>query len=120
MKTLKQFDIYQANLEPRKGSEQGGKRPCVLLQTNAVGHIARTLLIAPLTSQKIEKIYPHQVLIKKSRTNGLKEDSKLKLDQLRVIDRERLAQRMGALERDYHPAVFQAIDVIIDRFGDFR
>lgn len=120
MKQIKQFEIYQVDLEPRKGSEQGGRRPCIVLQTNAVGHVARTLLIAPLTSQKIEKVYPHQVFIKKSKVNGLREDSKLKLDQLRVIDRERLAKRMGALENDYQPSIFQAIDVIIDRFGDFR
>lgn len=48
------------------------------------------------------------------------EDSKIKLDQLRVIDKSRLVKKMGHLEADYHVAVFQAIDVMMDRFVDFR
>lgn len=120
MKRIKQFEIHTVDLEPRKGSEQGGERPCVILQTNAVGHIAQALLIAPLTSKQLEKIYPYQVLVRRSQSNGLKTDSKVKLDQLRVVDRARLVKRVGVLEADYVPAVFQAIDVMIDRFGDFR
>lgn len=120
MKRIKQFEIYQADLEPRKGSEQGGLRPCVILQTNAVGHVAQTLLAAPLTGRQLEKVYPYEVSVSPSRANGLKTDSKIKLEQMRVIDRARLVKKIGDLEADYIPAVFQAIDVMIDRFGDFR
>ncbi|MBU0706290.1 type II toxin-antitoxin system PemK/MazF family toxin [Patescibacteria group bacterium] len=120
MKRIKQFEIYQVNLEPRKGSEQVGKRPCVVLQTNAVGHIAQVFLVAPLTSKQLEKVYPYQVLVNRSKSNGLKCDSKIKFEQLRIIDRVRIGKKLGQLEIDYQPAVFQAIDVMIDRFGDFR
>lgn len=121
MKTIpKQFDIYQANLNPRRGSEQAGMRPCLILQTNGANAVARTFLMAPLTSQNLEMVRSYQVLVKKSRHNGLKVDSKIKLDQLRVIDKSRLVKKMGHLEVDYYPSVFQAIDVMIDRFGDFR
>jgi hypothetical protein len=37
-----------------------------------------------------------------------------------VVARKRLRRRMGELEVDYQPAVFQVIDVMIDRFVDFR
>ena len=120
MKHIKQFEIYQADLGPYQGSEQGGKRPCVLLQTEAVGHIAKTFVVAPCSTKKLNRIYSYQVYVHKSKMNGLKEDSKIKLDQIRVIDRKRLIKKIGILETDYHPSVFQAIDVIIDRFGDFR
>ena len=33
--TYRRGDIYLANLNPFKGSEQGGKRPVVVLQNNA-------------------------------------------------------------------------------------
>jgi len=120
MKRIKQFEIYLVDLEPRKGSEQGGKRPCVILQSNTVGHIAQAFLVAPLTTKNLEKIYPYQVPVDPTKENGLKSSSKIKLDQIRVIDRGRLEQRLGSLESNYHPAVFQSIDVMIDRFGDFR
>lgn len=120
MKIIKQFEIYEIDLEPHKGSEQGGRRPCITLQMNAGGHVARTFLVAPLTSSQLEKIYRHQVFVPKSKLNGLKKDSKIKLDQIRVIDRVRLEKKLGQLEAEYQPAVFEALDVIIDRFGDFR
>lgn len=120
MKKIKQFEIFEIDLEPPKGSEQGGKRPCVILQTNAVGHIAQTFLIAPFTSKGMSRFYPYQVLVPRSKANGLRADSKVKLEQLRIVDRSRMGKRLGQLEVDYQPAVFQAIDVMIDRFGDFR
>jgi len=120
MKRIKQFEIYQVDLEPHKGSEQGGKRPCLILQTNAVGKIAQAFLVAPLTTKHLERVYPYQVYVHNSKANGLRFDSKIKLDQIRVIDRVRLQKKLGQLEIDYQPSVFEAIDVIIDRFGDFR
>lgn len=121
MKSIpKQFDIYQANLNPKHGSEQARMRPCLILQTNGANAVARTFLMAPLTSQSLEMVRSYQVLVKKSRHNGLKVDSKIKLDQLRVIDKSRLVKKMGHLEVNYHPAVFHAIDVMMDRCGDFR
>ncbi len=34
-----QFEIYDVNLNPAKGSEQSGLRPCLILQTNAVSDL---------------------------------------------------------------------------------
>ena len=47
-------DIYLANLNPFKGSEQGGKRPVIVLQNNIGNRHSSTLIIAPITS-RIEK-----------------------------------------------------------------
>ena len=47
-------DIYLANLNPFKGSEQGGKRPVVVLQNNIGNRHSSTLIIAPITS-RVEK-----------------------------------------------------------------
>ena len=120
MRIPRQFEIFQVNLEPILGSEQGGQRPCLILQTNAANIYARTFLIAPFTSKKTDFIHSNEVLIYKSRENGLNQDSKLKIGQLRVVDKVRLIKRLGRLECNYEPAVFQIIDIIFDRFGDFR
>lgn len=120
MKPIRQFEIYEVDLEPRKGSEQGGRRPCLILQTNASAYVAQTFLVAPLTGSQLQRIPQNHVLVLQSAANGLNKDSKIKLDQIRVVDRSRLAKRLGGLEADYIPAVFQSIDVMIDRFGDFR
>lgn len=117
---FRQFEIYRVNLNPVKGSEQKGLRPCLILQTNAVSDVGRTTVIAPLSSKKTEKVYPYEVLIESSKANGLTIESKIKLDQIRVIDKARIGKRLGKLEAEYHSLVFGAIDIMLDRLGDFR
>ena len=104
----KQFDIYNIDLNPTKGSEQRGNRPCLILQTNAVSHLGRTTLIAPFTTKKIKNIYPYEVEIIPSIINNLTEISKVKLDQIRVIDKTRIQEKMGTLEEAYHNNIFEA------------
>lgn len=115
-----QFDIYDVNLNPTQGSEQKGIRPCVILQTNAVSDLGRTTLIAPLTSRKLEKVYPYEVLVPATTQNGLKQKSKAKLDQIRVIDKTRVQAKRGTLEKEYTQSILSAMDIIFDREGDFR
>ena len=48
-------DIYMANLNPFKGSEQGGTRPVLVLQNNTGNLFCPTLIVAPLTTQVNKK-----------------------------------------------------------------
>ena len=117
---ITQFDIWQINLNPTKGSEQRGKRPCVVLQTNAVSNYGRTTIIVPITTKKIDKIYPFEIKIKPAKTNGLKEVSKIKFDQVRVIDKTRLIKKIGRTEKKYYPFILESLKIIFDFNGDFR
>ncbi|WP_155314094.1 type II toxin-antitoxin system PemK/MazF family toxin [Desulfosarcina ovata] len=58
-----------------------------------------TITIIPITSQKLEKIYPFEVKIKKG-TAHLPKDSKVKADQIRPIDKRRIVKRIGALDNE--------------------
>ena len=44
-----------ANLNPFKGSEQGGTRPVLVLQNNTGNLFCPTLIVAPLTTQVNKK-----------------------------------------------------------------
>ena len=60
-------DIYMANLNPFRGSEQGGTRPVVVLQNDDGNFHCPTLIIAPLSS-KIKKLgQPTHVLLRRGR-----------------------------------------------------
>ena len=48
-------DIYLANLNPFKGSEQGGTRPVLVLQNNDGNFFCPTLIVAPITT-KLKKL----------------------------------------------------------------
>ena len=44
-------DIYLANLNPFKGSEQGGTRPVLVLSNDIGNYYSSLITIAPITSQ---------------------------------------------------------------------
>ena len=116
---ISQFDIWKVDLSPTVGSEQKGKRPCLILQTNAVGNYGLTTIIAPFTSKKLDKIYSFEVKIKPSSKNGLKELSKIKFDQARVIDKKRLIKRLGKIEERHFFEILKALKIIFDFDRDF-
>lgn len=117
---INQFDIWLVDLNPIKGSEQSGQRPCLVIQTNAANNYGNTILIAPLTSQKTEKIYPYEVKITPSEINKIKHISKIKFDQIKVIDKQRLIEKIGMLEKIFYKDIMNAIKIIIDFDGFYR
>ena len=90
-----------------------------MLQTNAVSNYGLTTIIAPITSKKIDKIYPFEIKINSSNKNGLKCFSKIKFDQVRVIDKKRLIKKIGRIEEKYFPEILKALKIIFDFDMDF-
>ena len=117
----KQFEIYNVNLNPTKWSEQSWIRPCIILQTNAVSDIWKTTIIAIFTTKKIDKIYPYEVLIKKNNINWLITSSKLKLDQIRVVDKTRINKKIWIIKnKEDIWKIIWALDIILDISWNFR
>lgn len=48
-------DIYLANLNPYKGSEQGGKRPVIIIQNDVGNHYSPTVIVTAVTSRFFKK-----------------------------------------------------------------
>ena len=88
-------DIYLANLNPFRGSEQGGTRPVLVLQNNAGNLYAPTLIIAPITSQLHKLGQPTHYLIRKSELNGAVATNVRELDTQGRI--EELSRILGGI-----------------------
>lgn len=43
-------DIYWGDLDPSKGSEQRGRRPVIVFQTDDINHLWNAVIIIPLTT----------------------------------------------------------------------
>ena len=57
-------EIYFADLDPHYGSEQGGKRPVIVIQNNTGNKFAPTVIVAAVTSKVSKKPnQPTHVLI---------------------------------------------------------
>jgi len=112
----KQFDLVLVALDPAVGSEQRGTRQCVVLQTNGFEG-GRTVLVAPLTTKKLERIYTNEVEIGLEDGVGIKEPSKMKTEQIKVIDKKRIKKHLGSLHPHMHKKIRDAVEIIFDLKG---
>lgn len=108
--SIKRGDIFYADLNPPKGSEQAGKRPVLIIQNDIGNEKSPTVIIAPFTTKKFSKEYPTNVTLKKG-AGGLKNDSVVLLSQIRTIDKSRLEQKIGSLPHDLMCEVNEAITI---------
>lgn len=82
-------ELYLADLNPTKGSEQGGIRPVLILQNNFVNRLFNTTIVAAVSSSQNAKDaqnFPTNVFI--NRRGNLKNDSVVKLTQIILVDKE--------------------------------
>jgi len=88
------------DLDPVRGSEANKRRPAVIVNNDGANMTASQLgrgvvTVVPVTSN-VKRIYPFQVILPASET-GLPRDSKAQAEQVRSIDVERVADRLGRL-----------------------
>ena len=110
MERIVRGDIVVANLEPVEGSEQGGIRPVLIIQSDILNKHAPTTIIAPITSKIYTKEYPTNVTIKKE-DSKLKLDSVILLNQIKTIDKNRINKKIGSLDNFTMNRVDRAIKV---------
>jgi mRNA interferase MazF len=110
VKVCKRSEIYIANLDPVIGSEQGSRRPVLIIQNDVGNHYSPTTIIAAISSQLSSKIYPTEVRVKAG-TGGLTMDSTVLLSQIKTIDKSRLESRIGELNSAMMKKVEEAIKI---------
>lgn len=108
--TVKRGDIYYADLSPVVGSEQGGMRPVLIVQNDTGNKHSPTVIAAAITSQIGKARLPTHIELS-ARSYGLSRDSVILLEQIRTIDKSRLRERMGQLDKTTMNRVDSAIAV---------
>ena len=93
---MKQGDIYNAYLDPIKGSEQGGRRPVLIISGNSINKYANTLIVCPLTTSI--KNYQGAPILDPSGTNGLLKKSEVLVVHVRSVAKERLKEFIGSVD----------------------
>lgn len=105
-------EIYYADLSDSKGSEQGGVRPVVIVGNNIGNRFSPVVLAAPITDKKHNKAnIPTHVNLYASDT-GLKKDSIILLEQVRVLDKDvRLLSKIGDVNEETMSKLNNAISI---------
>lgn len=110
---MKKGDVYYADLNPIKGSEQGGTRPVVILQNNVGNKHSPTTIVAPITS-KILNLPTHVYL---SANDDIKYSSNILLEQIRAIDKSRLKLFVCKLSEKKVKEINKALIISLDLGG---
>ena len=95
---MKQGEIWNANLDPVKGSEQAGYRPVVVVSGNLLNEHLPIVIVVPLTTKV--KNYKGNPVLKPSEINGLKAESEMLVFHIRSVSKDRLIEKLGTIERN--------------------
>ena len=93
---VKRGEVWLANLDPIRGSEQAGTRPVIIFQNDLINHVTKTVVSIPLTTNLRRASLPSCLLISHNE-GGLATDSVALCHQVRVLDKTRLQRRLGEL-----------------------
>jgi len=96
--SVKRGDIYYADLSPVVGSEQGGVRPVLIVQNDTGNRYSPTVIAAAITSQTGKAKLPTHIELAAQK-------------QIRTLDKRRLLEKMGRVDKELMDRVDTAIAV---------
>ena len=108
--TVRRGEIYYADLSPVVGSEQGGVRPVLIVQNDVGNRFSPTVIAAAITSQHDKADLPTHIEVD-AQGRGLVKDSVILLEQGRTLDKHRLREKMGKLDRASMDRVDHALSI---------
>lgn len=107
---LRRGDIVIVALDPTRGSEQRGTRPCLVVQNDVGNENAPTTIVVPFTTSFDDQLYPFEVLVPAEEC-ALREDSVVLCSQLRTISIEhRITENLGAIPGERMDEVDTALE----------
>lgn len=108
-RSMKRGDKYFVDFEPSVGAEIRKQRPALIISCNEANKYLKTVMAIPFSS-KVEKVFPFEVFVKEN-DSRLDYDSKLKIPQMRAVDKSRLKSYIGTLSSDILEQVEDAIKI---------
>jgi mRNA interferase MazF len=113
---MKRGDLYWANLSPRSGSEQTGRRPVIILSHDAFNEAPgwRSIIVIPVSTLPTQSRRGPTVVTLSAGTANLKSDSSALCHQITTLDRAKLVERIGELSSETLAQVEKALLAAVD------
>lgn len=105
---VERFDVFLINLDPTVGSEIQKTRPCVVISPDEMNRYISTVIVAPMTTKG--KQYPTHIACQFQGKSG-----RIVLDQIRTIDKRRLAKKLGQISQDERKML---LDTLAEMFAE--
>jgi mRNA interferase MazF len=96
---MKRGEVYWADLAPRSGSEQQGRRPVIVISHDAFNQTQnwRSIIVVPLSTSVAQAGRGPSAVLLPQGAAGVGKDSVALRHQVTTLDRSKLTQRIGEL-----------------------
>lgn len=93
-------DVWLFDLSPAIGSEQGGLRPCYIIQNDIGNYYAPTVIIIPMTTATTKHNVPTHVEVDENEAAaaGLYKASTILCEQIMTLDKRRAKKKYGRIQ----------------------
>jgi mRNA interferase MazF len=113
---MRRGEIYWAELAPRSGSEQAGRRPVIVMSHDGFNQSPnwRSVIVVPMSTSKTQfRRGPTAVEIPKGAA-GLNRNGIAVCHQVTTLDRAKLTRLTGALSRELLQSVEDGLRAALD------
>jgi mRNA interferase MazF len=113
---LRRGDLYWAELRPRSGSMQQGRRPVIIVSHDGFNESPgwRSFIVIPCSTSPFQRKRGPTVVALVKGTGGLPADCVTLCHQITTLDRSKLTQRIGALPEPDLLALEEGIRAAVD------
>ena len=108
MSEVRRGDVHLVMLNPARGDEIRNMRPCLIVSPDELNRSLNTFIVAPMTTGGYE--YPFRVACEFGGKTGF-----IVLDQLRTVDRRRMARKLGQIDPETLRSVLQVLRTMFDQ-----
>lgn len=109
----KRGEIWKVEF-PKNKENRKPVRPCLVISNDIQNEYGKWMIVIPFTTKGTENVEPFEVLVKKTRETGIDHDSKLKVNYPRIVDKERLKERLGMINRELIKKFKEAWKIALD------
>ena len=102
---VERFAVYLVNLDVQPSKDAKNTRPCVVISPDELNRNVENVIIAPLSSTKIN--YPTRVPVEFLNNNRF-----VILDQIRAVDKTRLVKMIGEIDESFQAALIERLQEI--------
>lgn len=102
-------EVYYVDFTSAFGSEQGGNRPCVVIQNDTGNIHSGTTIVAPMTTRTKKRLPTHVPISSEDRL--LHPSTIILLEQIRVVDKQRVGNYVCRLCDETMEKVDKAIEI---------
>jgi mRNA interferase MazF len=113
---MKRGDVYWAELAPRSGSEQSGRRPVLVVSTDGFNQAEswRSVIVVPISTSAAQARRSPTVVEIPAGMGGLIRASRAICHQITTLDRSKIDERMGGLPAGVMRQVNEALRAALD------